>query len=388
MEFLQQSFSVRFEYKTFFTSDLFELSNTVLNDFIAANSTSASIKKILFVVDRDVLKAKPELADKIRRYFATYTAAQLIPEIVAMPGGEIIKNDESYFSKVLEIINQYNIDRHSYVAAIGGGSILDMVGYASAVAHRGVKHIRIPTTVLSQNDSGVGVKNSINYFGKKNFLGTFVPPVAVFNDDQFLLTLSHRDYRSGIAEAIKVSLIKDAAFFEWLEANADALVARDMPTMKYLIKRCAELHLNHIASLDPFEKGSSRPLDFGHWSAHKLEQLTHFKVLHGEAVAMGIALDTVYSSLSGRISAGEANRVVNLIKKIGFEITHPLLEVTGDDSPILIGLQEFREHLGGELTIMLLERIGVGVEVHEMDAALIKKAGEILKNEHAALSAV
>ena len=388
MEFLQQSFSVRFEYKTFFTSDLFELSNTVLNDFIAANSTSASIKKILFVVDRDVLKAKPELADKIRRYFATYTAAQLIPEIVAMPGGEIIKNDESYFSKVLEIINQYNIDRHSYVAAIGGGSILDMVGYASAVAHRGVKHIRIPTTVLSQNDSGVGVKNSINYFGKKNFLGTFVPPVAVFNDDQFLLTLSDRDYRSGIAEAIKVSLIKDAAFFEWLEANADALVARDMPTMKYLIKRCAELHLNHIASLDPFEKGSSRPLDFGHWSAHKLEQLTHFKVLHGEAVAMGIALDTVYSSLSGRISAGEANRVVNLIKKIGFEITHPLLEVTGDDSPILIGLQEFREHLGGELTIMLLERIGVGVEVHEMDAALIKKAGEILKNEHAALSAV
>ena len=388
MEYLQQSFSVRFEYKTFFTSDLFELSNTVLNDFIAENSTSASVKKILFVVDQDVLKAKPELADKIRRYFATYTAAQLIPEIVAMPGGEIIKNDESYFSKVLEIINQYNIDRHSYVAAIGGGSILDMVGYASAVAHRGVKHIRIPTTVLSQNDSGVGVKNSINYFGKKNFLGTFVPPVAVFNDDQFLLTLSDRDYRSGIAEAIKVSLIKDAAFFEWLEANADALVARDMPTMKYLIKRCAELHLNHIASLDPFEKGSSRPLDFGHWSAHKLEQLTHFKVLHGEAVAMGIALDTVYSSLSGRISPVEANRVVNLIKKIGFEITHPLLEVAADDSPILIGLQEFREHLGGELTIMLLERIGVGVEVHEMDAALIKKAGEILKNEHAALSAV
>lgn len=388
MEFLQQSFSVRFEYKTFFTSDLFELSNTVLNDFIAANSTSASIKKILFVVDQDVLKAKPELADKIHRYFATYTAAQLIPEIVAMPGGEIIKNDESYFSKVLEIINHYNIDRHSYVAAIGGGSILDMVGYAAAVAHRGVKHIRIPTTVLSQNDSGVGVKNSINYFGKKNFLGTFVPPVAVFNDDQFLLTLSDRDYRSGIAEAIKVSLIKDAAFFEWLEASADALVARDMPAMKYLIKRCAELHLNHIASLDPFEKGSSRPLDFGHWSAHKLEQLTNFKVLHGEAVAMGIALDTVYSNLSGRISAGEANRVVNLIKKIGFEITHPLLEVTGDDSPILIGLQEFREHLGGELTIMLLERIGVGVEVHEMDAALIKKAGEILKNEHAALSAV
>jgi 3-dehydroquinate synthase len=388
MEYLQQSFSVKFEYKVFFTTGLFDLTNEGFDEFLQADSTSASLKKILFVVDQDVLKAKPELADKIRRYFAIHKAAQLIPEIVLMPGGEIVKNDESHFSNMLDIINHHNIDRHSYVAAIGGGSLLDMVGYAAAVAHRGVKHIRIPTTVLSQNDSGVGVKNSINYFGKKNFLGTFVPPVAVFNDDQFLLTLTDRDYRSGIAEAIKVSLIKDAIFFEWIEGNAAALVARDMDTMKYLIKRCAELHLNHIAGLDPFEKGSSRPLDFGHWSAHKLEQLTQFKVLHGEAVAMGIALDTVYSNLSGRLSADETNRVINLIKKIGFEITHPLLEVTGADSPILIGLQEFREHLGGELTIMLLDKIGVGIEVHEMDAKLVKKAGEILKNEYAALSAV
>jgi 3-dehydroquinate synthase len=387
MEYLQQSFSVKFEYKVFFTTGLFELTNKGFDEFLQADSTSASLKKILFVVDKDVLNANPTLADKISQYFTTYQSAQLVSEIVVMPGGEVIKNDESHYRKLLDVINQYKIDRHSYVAAIGGGSLLDMVGYAAAIAHRGVKHIRIPTTVLSQNDSGVGVKNSINYFGKKNFLGTFVPPVAVFNDDRFLLTLTDRDYRSGIAEAIKVSLIKDAAFFEWIENNADALVARDMDTMKYLIKRCAELHLNHIAGLDPFEKGSSRPLDFGHWSAHKLEQLTNFMVLHGEAVAMGIALDTVYSNLSGRLSGDETHRVVNLIKKIGFEITHPLLEVTGDDSPILIGLQEFREHLGGELTIMLLTHIGKGIEVHEMDAALVKKSGEVLKNEYA-LSAV
>jgi 3-dehydroquinate synthase len=387
MEYLQQAFSVKFEYKVFFTTGLFDLTNDGFNSFLSADSTSASVKKILFVVDQDVLNAKPELADKIRRYFAIHKAAELIPEIILMPGGETVKNDESHFSRLLDIINQYSIDRHSYVAAIGGGSLLDMVGYAAAVSHRGVKHIRIPTTVLSQNDSGVGVKNSINYFGKKNFLGTFAPPVAVFNDDQFLLTLTDRDYRSGISEAIKVSLIKDATFFEWIEANADALVARDMETMKYLIKRCAELHLTHIAGLDPFEKGSSRPLDFGHWSAHKLEQLTNFKVLHGEAVAMGIALDSVYSNLSGRLSADDTHRIVNLIKKIGFEITHPLLEVTGEDSPILIGLQEFREHLGGELTIMLLTEIGIGVEVHEMDATLIKKAGEVLKSEYNAVNA-
>jgi 3-dehydroquinate synthase len=305
-----------------------------------------------------------------------------------MPGGEVVKNDESHFSNLLDIIHKYAIDRHSYVAAIGGGSLLDMVGYAAAVSHRGVKHIRIPTTVLSQNDSGVGVKNSINYFGKKNFMGTFAPPVAVFNDNQFLLTLTDRDYRSGIAEAIKVSLIKDATFFEWLESNVAKLVARDMATMKYLIKRCAELHLNHIAGVDPFEKGSSRPLDFGHWSAHKLEQLTNFKVLHGEAVAMGIALDTVYSNLSGRLSADDTHRIISLLKKVGFEITHSLMEVTDDNSPILTGLQEFREHLGGDLTIMLLSAIGEGLEVHEMDGNLLKKAGETLKNEYAVASEV
>jgi len=386
MEYLQQTFSVKFEYKVFFTSGLFDLSNTCFDDFLLNNATTESVKKILFVVDEDVMEATPELADKIRRYFSIHKGAQLIPDLILVPGGEAVKNNEDNFHNLLDAINKYGVDRHSYVAAIGGGSVLDMAGYAAAVAHRGIKHIRIPTTVLAQNDSGVGVKNSINYFGKKNFLGTFAPPIAVFNDDRFLLTLGNRDWRSGIAEAIKVSLIKDPVFFEWIEESADALTARNMEAMQYLIKRCAQLHLNHIASGDPFEKGSSRPLDFGHWSAHKLEQLTNFSVLHGEAVAMGIALDTVYSNLAGHISIAETQRVIALIKRIGFEITHPLLEVSSEDSPILVGLNEFREHLGGQLTIMLLKQIGVGFEVHDIDTEILKKAGEALKNEYAVLN--
>jgi len=386
MEYLQQTFSVKFEYKVFFTSGLFDLSNTCINDFLLDNATTESVKKILFVVDKDVMKATPELADKIRRYFSIHKGAQLIPDLILVPGGESVKNNEDNFHNLLDAINKYGIDRHSYVAAIGGGSVLDMAGYAAAIAHRGIKHIRIPTTVLAQNDSGVGVKNGINFFGKKNFLGTFAPPVAVFNDDRFLLTLGDRDWRSGIAEAIKVSLIKDPVFFEWIEEAAEALNDRNMEAMQYLIKRCAQLHLNHIASGDPFEKGSSRPLDFGHWSAHKLEQLTNFSVLHGEAVAMGIALDTVYSNLAGLLSTPETKRTIALIKKIGFDITHPLLEVSSDDSPILVGLNEFREHLGGQLTIMLLKKIGEGFEVHDIDTEILKKAGEALKNEYAGLN--
>src|SRR5258708_39713117 len=167
---------------------------------------------------------------------------------------------------------------------MGGGAVLDLGGSAAAVSHRGIRHIRIPTTVLAQNDSGVGVKKGINYFNKKNFLGTFAPPVAVFNDANWLTTLADRDWRSGIAEAVKVALIRDAAFFDWIEEHTGQLVRRDLPGMNQLIRRCAELHLQHFAGGVPFALGPSRPLDFGHCSAHKLEQLTGLEILHGEAV--------------------------------------------------------------------------------------------------------
>ena len=373
MKYIQQSFQVKFEYKVFFTSGLFSPSNTLLNDFLKGPGI---IRKILFVVDEGV---GIEVVQQLKEYFKVHHAVQLVPEIVIVPGGEILKNNIKYFDQILATVNEHKIDRHSYIAAIGGGSVLDLVGYAAAVSHRGIRHIRIPTTVLSQNDSGIGVKNGINYFGKKNFLGTFAPPIAVFNDELFIDTLTNRNYRSGISEAVKVALIKDPVFFEWIEKHADALVKRDRQAMNYLICRCAELHMQHIAGLDPFESGSSRPLDFGHWSAHKLEQLSNFDVLHGEAVAMGIALDTVYSNLIGYLSEPESQRIIDLLNKLGFDLVHPMMDVNDASSPILLGLEEFREHLGGELTIMLLEKIGQGIEVHEIDPEILKKASHLLR---------
>jgi 3-dehydroquinate synthase len=378
MKHLSQSFSVKFEYQVYFTAGIFNITNTLFNDFLLSAGTPASMRKILFVADKGVIDAHPNLIDEIKNYFSLYPTVQLIPDVLIVTGGEDVKNDVVHFNQVVEAVNTYGIDRHSYIAAIGGGSVLDMVGYAAAVSHRGIKHIRIPTTVLSQNDSGIGVKNGINFFSKKNFLGTFMPPVAVFNDEKFLETLSIRDWRSGMSEAVKVALLKDAGFFDWIEHNAGALVQRDMATMNYLIWKCAQLHMEHIAGNDPFESGSSRPLDFGHWSAHKLEYLSNFEVRHGEAVAMGIALDTVYSELSGRLSAADSKRIVQTLLNLGFDISHPLLQVDKEDSPILAGLEEFREHLGGQLTIMLLNSIGEGEEVHEIDAGLLKQAAKKL----------
>lgn len=379
MEFLRQVFDIRFEYKVFFTSQLFDGKNDVFRSFLRETRNPGVVRKIMFVLDGGVVDHHPHLVGQIRQYVAAEPDVRLIEDMIVVPGGEETKNSETYFQQIIAAVNQHGIDRHSYLVAIGGGSVLDVAGYAAAVAHRGIRHIRIPTTVLSQNDSGVGVKNGINYFNKKNFLGSFTPPVAVFNDDHFLTTLNDEEWRSGISEAIKVALIKDATFFEWLEANAAKMAARDMTAMRYQIKRCAELHLAHIAGADPFESGSSRPLDFGHWSAHKLEQLSNFSIRHGEAVAIGIALDTVYSFLSGRLKESAMRRVLQLILALGFRLTDPLLEVTNERSPLLDGLNEFREHLGGRLTIMLLRDIGRGEEVHEIDPALVRKASEWIR---------
>lgn len=381
MDYLHQAFSVRFTYNVFFTERLFDTNNVILADFFAQQATAETRKKLFIVLDSGVLSAHPDLETDIKLYFAKHSAlVDLIPSILVVPGGEAAKNDPALIETIVDAVDRYGIDRHSFIAAIGGGSVLDMVGYAAAISHRGIRHIRIPTTVLSQNDSGVGVKNGVNYRGKKNFLGTFAPPVAVFNDSVFLTTLDDRDWRAGISEAIKVALIKDKSFFEWIEAHAEALAARDMNAMYYLVHRCAEMHLQHIAGGDPFEMGSSRPLDFGHWSAHKLEQLTNFELRHGEAVAIGIALDTIYSNQLSWITDEETSRVLNTLRALGFSLYQPMLDAD-NSSGILKGLSEFREHLGGQLTIMLLNEIGRGVEVHEMDTNRIRQAIATLKEQ-------
>lgn len=378
MDYLQQSFSVQFQYKVYFTSHLFNSTNPLFRNFLFENEQEGVIKKLLFVVDKEVARFHPSLKEQIVEYVSAMPTYKLA-SILIITGGEEAKNNEECFFKVINAVNRFGIDRHSFVVGIGGGSVLDMTGYASAIAHRGVKHVRIPTTVLSQNDSGVGVKNGINYLGKKNFLGTFVPPVAVFNDFHFLTTLSERDWRSGIAEAVKVALIKDADFFCWLEENAAGMMAGDRDVMQYQIRRCAELHLQHIAKGDPFELHSARPLDFGHWCAHKIEQLSDFTIRHGEAVAMGIALDCTYSYLTGRLDEAPLRRILQLLQELGFKLKHPLLEIDTTQHLLLQGLTEFQEHLGGRLSITLLKDIGEGVEVHEMDAAYIVKASQWLQ---------
>ena len=376
---INQRVSVNFNYEVYFTKNLFELRNPTLAQVITADGETKP-KKVVAVVDAGLLQFQPALVQQLEAYTKFYAETlNLAVEPMIVPGGEAAKNDRGLVDQIHRLVNAASLCRHSYLLAIGGGAVLDLVGYAAATAHRGIRLIRIPTTVLAQNDSGIGVKNGINAFGKKNFLGTFAPPYAVINDSDFLTTLNDRDWRSGIAEALKVALIKDADFFDFIHTQSAGLVHREMQSMQHLIYRCAQLHLQHIAnSGDAFEMGSSRPLDFGHWAAHKLEHLTNYSLRHGEAVAIGIALDSTYSYLLGMLCLSEWQKILNTLAALGFTLYVPELaeQLSDEEHPrcLFRGLTEFQEHLGGELTLTLLQGIGKGIEVHEVDLYLYKQA--------------
>ncbi|MDH3453326.1 MAG: 3-dehydroquinate synthase, partial [Gammaproteobacteria bacterium] len=309
-----QRFSVPYEYPVYFTEHLFDPENTILRDTLTRLEPEQRHRCVVFL-DDGLGRSRPSLSAEIEGYARHFERhIDLVTAPVIIPGGEKIKSDLHFVEQQQQTLYDYHIDRHSFVIAVGGGAVLDAVGLVAATTHRGIRHIRIPTTVLAQNDSGVGVKNGVNLFGAKNYVGTFAPPFAVINDLDFIYALEPRDRIAGIAEAVKVALIRDARFFAWLERQADDLATHERQAMADMIRRCAELHMHQIAhGGDPFENGSARPLDYGHWSAHKLESLTRYHLRHGEAVAIGIALDARYSVLCGRLPAGQEERICFLL---------------------------------------------------------------------------
>jgi 3-dehydroquinate synthase len=361
-------FGVEYRYAVHFTRDVLDPANPTLADAVPAGERPV----VLPVLDRGLVACHPTVPARLDAYARRHSERlRLAGPALVLPGGEAVKEDARHVEAILAAIAARAVDRHSYVLAVGGGALLDVAGYAAAVAHRGVRLLRVPTTTLAQNDAGVGVKNGVNAYGRKNFLGTFAPPAAVINDGCFLPTLCDRDWRAGAAEAVKVAVLCDADFFAALETLAPAVVARDLDAMVVLVRRCAELHVAHIvAGGDPFELGSARPLDFGHWAAHRLERLSGLELRHGEAVAVGMALDCTYARLAGLLPATVCARVLALLAAFGLPLYAPELEHPG----LLDGLAEFRQHLGGPLTLTLASALGASVEVHRVDLGLMRRA--------------
>ncbi|MBI5724004.1 MAG: 3-dehydroquinate synthase [Planctomycetes bacterium] len=379
-----QKISVPFEYPVHFTWNSLDPSNGLLMDVMNRRGEKRR-HRIAFYIDDGVVRSHPGLTDRIKEYFHVRPQqAELCAPPQIVPGGMAAKTNWKIVQDVMWNIGNLHLDRQSYIAAVGGGSVLDMVGFATSIVHRGLRLIRFPTTTLAQADAGVGVKNGMDEHGQKNFVGTFAPPFAVINDFNFLSTQKFEDWLGGLAEAFKVAIIKDAAFFGLLCRLAGRIAKRDEPAMRQIVKRAAIIHLDHIRTGgDPFEFGSARPLDFGHWSAHKIELLSGYRISHGQAVAMGIALDSCYAATQGLISPRELDRIIAAMRDSGLILWSEYLDqrAAGGELEILAGLEQFREHLGGELTVTLPKSIGRKVEVHHVNAGAIETALAALRKK-------
>ena len=366
-------FAVPFVQRLRFTRDVLGIDRHVLADLL--EPSEGQLARVQFWLDANVAAAQPRLPAKIQDFAAEFADRVVLagpPQTV--PGGEALKNDIHALQPLLTEFHAARLDRRSYVVVIGGGAVLDTVGFAAAIAHRGLRLVRVPTTTLGQADSAVGVKNGVNLFHTKNWLGAFAVPWAVINDAHLLETLSDRDFLAGFSEAVKVALLMDSRLFAELCGAAARIRDRDLSVCLPIIRRSAELHLQHIThGGDPFEMLQARPLDFGHWSAHKLEAMTGFELRHGEAVAIGIAIDAVYASLALGLDPRDAARVVACLIQLGFLLDHPQLS---DLPQLLAGLEEFRQHLGGRLTLTMLQGIGQPVNVHDIDRNLMGRAIE------------
>lgn len=366
---LDMPFAVPYTHRLRFTHDVLGEDDAVLADLLEPSEGRSA--RVLAIVDSGV-DAATSAGQRLAAFAARHTKTIETLDVRLIDGGEAIKNDPDRLKPLLEAIHSSELDRRSYVLAVGGGAFLDAVSFAAAIAHRGIRLVRLPTTVMGQADSGIGVKNAINYFGKKNWLGSFAVPWGVINDHTLLSTLPDRDWRSGFSEAVKVSLLKEPAFFNQLCEDAKAIAARNTAAAERAIRRSAYWHLMHITrGGDPFETRESRPLDFGHWSAHRIEPMTDFSIRHGEAVAIGLAIDCVYSTLAHGLNESVAERVITCLHDLGLTLTHPCL---ADADALLGGLEEFRQHLGGRLTVTMLQDVGRPIDVHEIDIALMRQA--------------
>lgn len=392
MTSMQHAFGIQVDYRfdVHFTQDVFAPANTVLLEALRRPAADRPARALVFV-DRGSADADHDLIARIHRWFAVQDSGrcQLAapPEIVA--GGEAVKADWSIVDLVGRLAVEASLCRHSYVIIIGGGAVLDAVGFGASLVHRGLRQIRIPTTVLAQADAGLGVKNAINGLANKNFYGTFTPPEAIINDRQFLRHLDDRSWRAGVAEAFKVAIIKDATFLDDLLGSAARLRARDLDVMARVVERCALLHLDHITtSGDPFEKGSSRPLDFGHWSAHRLEVLSRHRLQHGEAVAIGVALDCCYAVEIGRLTPVAIEPILDAMAVIGFALWDDCLDLRNASGArrVLEGLEQFREHLGGALTLAMPNGLGQREDITSFDAEAFERAARNLRARRPRLS--
>ena len=292
----------------------------------------------------------PLYADRLEATLAKAGAKVLR---VVLPDGEAFKTWQT-LNAIFDALLAAQADRKTVVVALGGGVIGDLAGFAAATYQRGIAHVQVPTTLLAQVDSSVGGKTAINHPLGKNMIGAFHQPEAVIADTSVLATLPEREFAAGLAEVVKYGAIFDLEFLAWLEENAERLRQRDAQALEHAIRRSCEIKAE-IVALDEREAGARALLNFGHTFAHAIESASGYGVvLHGEAVATGMALAARFSARLGRASVADAERLVALLERLRLPVAVPKfpravwLEFMGRD----------KKNEGGRITLILLDALG------------------------------
>jgi len=294
-------------------------------------------------------------------------------EHVILPDGEQYKSTNT-LDQVYEALLTHRFDRGCTILALGGGVIGDMAGYAAASYQRGVNFVQVPTTLLAQVDSSVGGKTAVNHPLGKNMIGAFHQPKAVLADMSVLDTLSEREFKAGLAEVIKYGFILDADFFEWLENNIDALLARDSDAIAWAVRRSCEIKADIVAA-DEHEHGQRALLNFGHTFGHAIEAAMGYgNWLHGEAISAGMVMALDLSERTGRIGGNTVQRGVHLLESAGLPVEPP---TTMSPEQMLGYMARDKKVSAGQLKLILAKAIG-STEVttefaaDQLDATLAK----------------
>jgi 3-dehydroquinate synthase len=286
---------------------------------------------------------------------------------IILPDGEVYKNQET-LNLIYDALLKEKCERTTTLIALGGGVIGDMTGYAAATYLRGVPFIQIPTTLLSQVDSSVGGKTGINHPLGKNMIGAFYQPQCVIADIDTFKTLPEREFSAGMAEVIKYGLIRDEAFFDWLEKNIEDLMKLNPSLLIEAIKRSCQNKAD-IVEMDEHESGVRATLNLGHTFGHAIENAMGYGVwLHGEAVATGIVMAANLSKLMGWLKDIEFNRIVKLLKEAKLPIDPP--NISEDQYMQLMSMD--KKVVNGKIRLVLQKGIGDAVITSDYDAKHLK----------------
>ncbi|WP_380874986.1 3-dehydroquinate synthase [Sphingomonas sp. DBB INV C78] len=323
-------------------------------------------KRSRFAIVTDEAVAKAQLP----RFTASLDAAGIGHDAIVLPSGEATKSWAN-LERVTDRLLELEIERSDNIVALGGGVIGDLTGFAAAILKRGCGFVQVPTTLLSQVDSSVGGKTAINSRAGKNLIGSFHQPAHVLIDPTTLDTLPIREVRAGYAEVVKYGLIDDADFFAWCEANGPALLAGDAAAREYAIHRSVSAKATIVADDERETSGRRALLNLGHTFGHALEAETGFsdRLLHGEAVAAGMALAFAFSARQGLCPAEDAARVAAHLEAAGLPATLAAAGVSASGTALVAHMMHDKKMAGGRLPFLLARGIGQTFLAKDIDLA-------------------